>query len=383
MRNGPSRRDRRESNPIFGGRKLKLGTFQSNLESGGIMSDLEGRLQISWPNTVTLAKLADEMDFEALLPIARWKGFGGATNPQGPGFEAYAWAAGIAGVTRNSGVISTSHVALNHPIVAAKQSTVIDHISNGRFTLNVVNGWNFPEMEMFGLTLLDHDERYRCAEEWVMLVKRLWTEDETFDHEGKFYRIKGGYLQPKPLQEPYPVIMNAGSSERGRHFACKHCDVIFTAIRTHDIPTNTAHVAAYHKLAREEYGREVRVWTNATIVQAETEKEAQDFYNFYVHEKGDWAAASNVIETMAAEINQRNYPPERRRAMAEMMVASWGGFPLIGTKEQIVDGLLTLSKVGVDGVLLSWPRYEQDMREFRDVTYPLVRQAGLRDQQSH
>jgi alkanesulfonate monooxygenase SsuD/methylene tetrahydromethanopterin reductase-like flavin-dependent oxidoreductase (luciferase family) len=62
------------------------------------------------------------------------------------------------------------------------------------------------------------------------------------------------------------------------------------------------------------------------------------------------------------------------------MISGWGGFPLIGTKEQIVDGLLTLSKVGLDGVLLSWPRYIAGMREFRDVTYPLVKQAGLRDE---
>jgi alkanesulfonate monooxygenase SsuD/methylene tetrahydromethanopterin reductase-like flavin-dependent oxidoreductase (luciferase family) len=173
--------------------------------------------------------------------------------------------------------------------------------------------------------------------------------------------------------------MNAGSSERGRHFACKHCDLVFTNIRTHDIATNTAHVAAYYKLAREEYGREVKVWSNATIVQAETEKEARDFYNYYVHEKGDWAAARNVIDTMGAEINQRDYPEERRKAMAEMMISGWGGFPLIGTKEQIVDGLANLSKIGLDGVLLSWPRYIEGMREFRDVTYPLLKQAGLRD----
>src|SRR6516164_7615781 len=201
-----------------------------------------------------------------------------------------------------------------------------------------------------------------------------------FDFDGKFYRIKGGYLQPKPIQSPHPVIMNAGSSERGRHFACRHCDLVFTNIRTHDIATNTAHVAAYRKLARETYGREVKVWSNATIVQAETEKEARDFYHYYVHEKGDWVAARNVIDTMAAEINKRDYPQERRNAMAEMMISGWGGFPLIGTKEQIVDGLLTLSKVGLDGVLLSWPRYIVGMREFRDVTYPLVKQAGLRDE---
>ena len=65
--------------------------------------------------------------------------------------------------------------------------------------------------------------------------------------------------------------------------------------------------------------------------------------------------------------------------MAEMFVSGWGGHLLIGTKEQIVDGLLALSRMGLDGVLLSWPRFEEGMREFRDVTLPLVKQAGLRD----
>ena len=297
-------KDRRDTNPALGRRKLKLGTFQTNLNSGCVMSDLDGRLELTWPNTVTLAQLADAMDFEALVPVARWRGFGGATDPQGPGFETFTWAAGIAGATKNSGVISTSHVALNHPIIAAKQSTVIDHISNGRYTLNIVNGWNYPEMEMFGVSLLEHDDRYACAEEWLAIVKRLWTEDDKFDFDGKFYRIKGGYLQPKPIQAPYPAIMNAGSSERGRHFACRHCDLVFTNIRSHDIATNTAHVAAYHKLARETYGREVKVWSNATIVQAETEQEARDFYRYYVHEKGDWVAARNVIDTMARRDQQ-------------------------------------------------------------------------------
>jgi dimethylsulfone monooxygenase len=371
--------DRLTTNPALSNRKLKLGTFQTNLDSGCVMSGLEGRLQITWPNTVALAKLADEMEFEAIVPVARWRGFGGAHDPQGPGFEAYTWAAGVAASTGKSGVVSTSHVSLNHPIIAAKQCAVIDHISNGRFTLNVVCGWNGPEMEMFDVPLTRHDDRYACAEEWLAVVKRLWTEDEDFDHDGRFYRIKKGYLQPKPIQKPYPAIMNAGSSERGRHFAAKNCDLVYTVLRTHDIDACTAHVGAYHRLAREEYGRAIRVWTLATIVQGETEKEARQFYDYYVHQKGDWVAAGNVVAAMAAEINERNYPPERARAMAEMFVSGWGGHLLIGTKEQIVDGLIALSRMGLDGVLLSWPRFEAGMREFRDVTYPLLKQAGLRD----
>jgi len=114
-------------------------------------------------------------------------------------------------------------------------------------------------------------------------------------------------------------------------------------------------------------------------VQGETEQEARDFYRYYVHEKGDWEAAKNMIDTFSLEINARNIPPQRLKAYQEAFIAGWGGFPLIGTKEQIVDGLKDLSRAGLDGVLLAWPRFEQGMREFRDVTYPLVRQAGLRE----
>ena len=209
---------RRAGNPLYGERKLKLGTFGTNLDRGCAISTIDGVLEINWPNTLTLAKLADEMEFEALVPVGRWKGFGGATNPQGPGFEAYTWAAGIAASTSKPGVFATSHISLNHPIVAAKQSAVIDHISGGRYALNIVTGWNTPEIDMFGSQMLGHEDRYACAEEWITIIKRLWTEDDACDHDGRFYKISKGYLQPKPIQAPYPAIMNAGASERGRHF---------------------------------------------------------------------------------------------------------------------------------------------------------------------
>jgi FMNH2-dependent dimethyl sulfone monooxygenase len=371
--------DRRQTNPIFSARKLKLGTFQTNLDSGCVMSDLDGRLDISWPSTVALAQLADAMEFEAIVPVARWQGFGGATNPQGRGFEAYTWAAGISALTRSSGVIATSHVSLNHPIMAARQGAVIDHISNGRFTLNIVTGWNKPEIDMFGAQMLPHADRYACTEEWLAIVRRLWTEDAPFDFEGRYYQIRKAELAPKPLQGPHPAIMNAGSSERGRQFAAKHCDVVYTIVRGGGSADDyRAHVTAYRELARE-HGREIRVWTLANIIQGETEKDARDFYDYYVHQKGDWEAARNVVETFMLDVNARNIPPERIKPMQEMFIAGWGGFPLIGTAEQIVDGLIALSRTGLDGVLLCWPRFEQGMREFRDVTYPLVRQAGLRD----
>lgn len=71
--------------------------------------------------------------------------------------------------------------------------------------------------------------------------------------------------------------MNAGASERSRHFAARHCDLVYTVIRAGGLEECRAHVQAYHRLARENYRRDIKVWTLANIVQGETEKEARKF----------------------------------------------------------------------------------------------------------
>ena len=197
---------RAASNPLFNDRKLKLGTFCSNLSGGATMSSIDGILQARWPDTVTLARMADEMEFEAIVPVGRWKGFGGATNFNGEGFECFTFAAAMSALTKYSGIFATSHVPTMHPVMAAKQAATIDHIGGGRFTLNVVTGWYRLEIEMFGAPLLEHDTRYDMAAEWIEIIKRLWTSDKEFDFEGNFYKVKGALIAPKPIQQPHPVI---------------------------------------------------------------------------------------------------------------------------------------------------------------------------------
>src|SRR5436305_1071346 len=85
---------------------------------------------------------------------------------------------------------------------------------------------------------------------------------DAFDFDGRFYKIAKGWMQPKPLQKPYPVVMNAGGSDKGREFATKYCDVAFTAVTSHDPELIKQQVLKYRNQARE-YGREIQVWTNA------------------------------------------------------------------------------------------------------------------------
>lgn len=367
---------RRASNPLYNANKLKLGTFCTNLSGGCAISTIDGVLEATWPSTLELAQMSDRMGFEALVPVGRWHGFGGETNFNGAGFESFTWAAGIGQATTKSGIFATSHVPTVHPIMAAKQGATIDHITGGRFALNIVTGWHKAEIEMFGSPLVEHDRRYDWAAEWLDVIKRLWTEEEAFDYDGQFYQIKKGWLQPKPLQKPYPPIMNAGGSEKGRHYAAKYCDVAFIILESHDLEAGRAMVDRYRTLAREDYGREIQVWSYAYVVQGDTEKDARDFYNYYVHQKGDWAAVDNLVSTMIA--NAQTLPSHILQQMKEHFIAGWGGYPLVGTKEQIVGGLQRLSDMGLDGTLLSWPRYIDGMKQFEVETLPLVKQAGLR-----
>lgn len=369
---------RMSRHPLYNDRALKLGTFSTNLSGGCSMSAIDGVLEATWEQTTALARMGEEMEFEALVPVGRWRGFGGVTNFNGAGFECFTWAAGQSAQTEKAGIFVTSHVPTMHPVMAAKQLTTIDHISRGRVALNVVTGWNAPEIEMFGAPLLPHDERYAVAQEWIDIVRALWTEDEPYSFEGKYYKVKDAILRPKPLQQPYPALMNAGSSPAGRHFGARNCDVVFISV---DIGQRTPEgmaekVAQFKRLAREEYGRDIQVWMNAYIVEGDTEADAQAYLDYYVNTHGDWAAAENLIGNMIG--SSASYAPETMDQMKFHFIAGWGGYPVVGSREQVVDSLTALSRTGLDGVLLSWPRYVEDMRRFQQHTYPLLVEAGLR-----
>jgi len=279
-------------------------------------------------------------------------------------------------LTNHSAVFCTTHVPTIHPVVAAKQCTTVDHLTGGRFALNVVCGWYSQELRMFGLPAMDHDTRYAYADEWVEVVRKLWTVEEDFDYVGKFFHIEKGFHQPKPLQLPHPPIMNAGSSGIGARFAAKHADMAFIAFYEENLDKGKAALAEMRRIAREDYSRDFQIWTSCRVVCRPTEKEAQDYARYYIEEKGDLGA----VETIISEQGRRdpNMPPEMYERLRRRLVGGWGGYPLVGTAAQIVDKLIELIKTGLDGVVLSWVNYHDEMRQWIAEVMPLIEQAGLR-----
>jgi FMNH2-dependent dimethyl sulfone monooxygenase len=364
------------SNALYGANRFKLGLFGLNVDSACAITTIDGVFRPTWANVKTLTGLADAAGFEALVPVARWRGFGGKTNFNGACFETFTWAAGVGGATERAAVFATSHVPTIHPIVAAKQATTIDHISGGRFALNIVCGWFEPELEMFGAAIMEHDERYAYATEWLDVLKRLWTAEEEFDYDGRYFHIRRGFHQPKPIQRPFPPIMNAGGSGVGRHFATRHCDMIFIHIKGQDMAAAKKDIDEVRMLARKEYGRDIQVWANCYCVIGDTDDDALKFRDWYVREKGDWEAVANLVRSLGLQSGV--LPKEQLEAAKYHFIAGWGGYPLVGSPIRVADEIGKLAQAGLDGALISWPRYEEGLKRFIAEVMPLTEQAGLR-----
>lgn len=368
---------RQDSNALFGGNRLKLGLFGINCDSGCAMTLADDRLHLSWAATKAIAQAADNSGFEALVPVARWLGLGGPTNFNGINFETYSWAAGLAEATKHITLVTTSHVQTVNPIFAAKQAATIDHISGGRYALNIVCGWFQPELEMFGAPFLSHDDRYDYATEWFEIVRRLWTSEERFSFAGKYFKIDDGFSMPKPLQRPLPPTINAGGSAKGKAFIGEFADIAFVLLSNpKDFAKSRATIQSYRDVAAS-HGRTLQVWTHAYVVQRATQEEADRYLHHIGEEVGNEEAASNAAHYLG--LNSQIYTPEEWQRFKLHLKAGYGGFPLVGTAESIAATLHQLADAGIDGVALHWVDYLDGIARFTADILPLLERAGLRE----
>jgi len=373
MSDFPSLHDR-TTNPIFGPQPFKLGLFGFLHDSGNALSTAPGRWRARWDDIATMARMADEAGFDFLLPIARWREVKGEIDHRLWNYETLTAAAALSGLTKRIGVFSTVHVPIVHPVFAAKALTTIDHASHGRAGVNIVCGWNQEDFDMFGLTVIEHDDRYQQGEEWFELVRRILAGGaEPFDYDTRYYPdLKAVVGQPGSIQQPWPATLSASYSPRGRDFAVRYSD--FLLLGSVDKDGSTAEVDDIKaRAAKAGRGTPPGVICCLAPFIRETRAEAEAFHRHFAVDHADPVAM--------ASYRRLRMPNASSAALAEdsgAIAMASGGYPVVGTPEDLVDMMLRIQRQGYTGVTFTPPHFVDDLHIIIEKALPLMEQAGLR-----
>lgn len=353
--------------------QLRFAYWVPNVSGGLVTSTIEQRTDWGYDYNVRLARAAEANGFDYALSQVRYTASYGADQQH----ESTAFSLGLLLATERLKVIAAIHPGLWHPGVLAKWVTTADHLSHGRAAINVVSGWFKGEFTGLGEPWLEHGERYRRSEEFIRVVRALWTEQHV-DFAGDFYRLHDFAMQPKPYPVPgraHPEIFMGGNSTDARGMGGRVVDWYFSNGKDFaGFDEQHAEVSAAAAAA----GRPgaVRFGLNGFVVARDTEAEARDVLEEIVAK-----ADPEAVEGFREAVRQAGASTSDGRGMwadstFRDLVQYNDGFRtgLIGTPEQVARRIVEYKKHGVDLFLLGFLHFIEDVEYFGANVLPIVRE---------
>ena len=271
------------------------------------------------------------------------------------------------------------------PTLAARQFATLDHYINGRVAVHYITGGSDADQARDG-DFVGHDERYERSDEYLSILRKVWTSNQGFDHEGKFYTVKDAKSEVKPLQQPYVPIFFGGASAPALEVAGKHADVYAlwgeSLAQAQDLVQRVRAAAAKH-------GRHIEFSISFRPILGKTEEEA-------------WARADQILaDTIALQTHNgiqqgfaRGGPAQSTGAQRLLADAAKGDVvderlwtaiakqtggrsnttSLVGTPEQVANALLKYYDIGISTFLIRGFDPLEDALDYGRELIPLVRQ---------
>lgn len=347
-------------------RPLEFGIFLPIANNGWIISRNSPKYMPTYELNRETCEIAESINFDFVLSMVKWRGYGGETRHWDFALESMALMAGLAASTKKLQLYGSIQPLTFNPAVFAKMATTIDDISGGRFGINIVAGWAKHEYDQLGVWPGDEffDFRYDYAEEWVTIVKSLWTTGQCTFH-GKFFDIEDCTSLPMPRGK-MPVV-TAGASERGLQFALDNCAIQFGAAKD---PVIKAQMAA----------RGIKQYSSYPIIHASTDAEAQRIQAWYAEGTDETAkagqlkaASADLKGTTATMIRDRiNGTGDQVKNNAPALKA------LVGNGETIAEKIRAVYEEGlVDGMLFTFPDFVKGMEFFASDIMPKLEAMRL------
>ncbi|MGW9114689.1 NtaA/DmoA family FMN-dependent monooxygenase [Microbacterium sp. NPDC055683] len=375
-----------------------------------------------------IARIAEDAKLDAVI-----RGDGVASHvlkadgPYAGSLELLTLLAALSARTSRIGLIGTASTTFSEPFTLARQFATIDHLSGGRAGWNIVTSSD-GERNYGYEAIPDQDARYARADEFLEVVERLWASwdpdavridraTRTFvdparvqaiDHDGAHFRVAGP-LNVARSPQGRPVLIQAGSSERGRRFAAEHAEVIFTAQR--EVADGVAFAADLRDRVAAA-GRDpgtTRILPGLGLYLAETETEALELYEREL-EVIDYDAARERLEKLLGGVDLSDVPLDDRvpddrwpdtaalarrqsrpqifidlsvrhgytlRRVLQAVVAGFGHGRFVGTPEQAADRIVQWADAGAaDGFVIFPSGGWQTIHLLAEQVVPILRERG-------
>ena len=250
------------------------------------------------------------------------------------------------------------------PTLAARQFATLDQHTGGRLGVHIISGGSDSEQRRDG-DYLDHDQRYARTDEYLDILRRVWTEDKPFDHEGTYYRFENAYSEVKPVQQPHIPIFFGGASDAAIPVAGKHANIYAlwgeSLDQVRDLTGRVRAEAARH-------GRDVAfsvsfrpiladtedaAWARAERILAETKRlRAASVVTSQHLKQGGPQQSEGARRLLAAADKGARVDKRLWTEIARETGARYNATALVGTPEQVAEALLDYYDLGVTNFLI-------------------------------
>jgi FMNH2-dependent dimethyl sulfone monooxygenase len=311
-------------------------------------------MEASWPYVKRLAQRSEQLGFDVTL-VAELN-LNDIKGPEAPSLDAFSTAAALAAITETIELMVAVRPTFHLPALLAKQAANIDHISNGRLTLNVVSSWWADEARKYGVMFEQHDDRYARTSEWLDVLDGVWKQNN-FSYQGKYYRVDDNILAPKPVSKPRPLLYAGGESPAAKELIAEKCDAY---LMHGDPPERVAEKIADLKSRRARHNLPpLKFGVAGYAIIRDTEREAQD----------ELRRITDVHQSAAGYANYQQWLAgtqlEQKVSLEDYSVSNRGlRSGLVGTPEQVSERLAQFESVGVDLVLLQFSPQQEEMDRF-------------------
>jgi pyrimidine oxygenase len=357
------------------GQSIDFGVFLPVTNNGWIISKTSPQFLPSFAHCSAIARTAERIGFSYLFSMAKWRGFGGDIEFWKYSVESMTLMTGLASVAPSLALISSIAPALMHPAVFAKMAATMDDVGGGRMGFNIVSAGNKGEYTQMGMWPENfEDYRYEYCQEWISVVKRLWSEEST-TFKGNYFELDDCVSYPKPVQNLPPVVC-ATTSERGFQFVAENCSAALFGGRSIE---DQKRLSRRIKEVAAEHGRDdVRTHTRINIILGDSDDDAEKILAHY-QSGADEQAIDNIYRLRLKGKQNERAAQIRDRFDSSLTRLFYGGIPYVGGPERLANMIEELAIDGnVDGFLFSFPDFVNDLERFGQQVMPLLRSRGIR-----